>query len=69
VKELFEEVKDLFEIQANGKGIEIKFDLFNDENEWVDDIKITSDRKRVKQILLNLISNALKFTDEGFVRY
>lgn len=41
------------------KGIEIKFDYSKLENELL----IKSDIKRFQQVLLNLFSNAVKFTD------
>jgi len=47
---------------AQKKGIELS--LMMDSR--IGSIK--SDRRRVEQILLNLIGNAVKFTDEGFVR-
>jgi CheY-like chemotaxis protein len=48
---------------ANEKGI--NFNIMN----YNENISIKSDRKRIKQILINLISNAIKFTDFGTVKF
>jgi signal transduction histidine kinase len=47
---------------ADGKGLELGFEI-SPEIET-----ITGDSRRVEQILLNLISNAIKFTEKGSVR-
>ena len=36
--------------------------------ENVDDVKIISDENRLKQIILNLVSNSFKFTKSGFIK-
>ncbi|MDY6934803.1 MAG: response regulator [Spirochaetota bacterium] len=46
---------------ADEKGIELKKDIADDLP------RIESDKKRVNQILQNIIGNAIKFTDEGSV--
>jgi CheY-like chemotaxis protein len=47
---------------ANKKGLEIKLELNNSPQ------FVIGDEHRIRQILLNLVHNAIKFTDSGFVK-
>ena len=60
VVELVNEIITLFKTQAKKKMIKIKKEFEINENEGV-----RSDPTRIKQILLNLLGNAIKFTDKG----
>lgn len=57
-----EDVIDLFALQINEKKLDLFYTIEND----VPDILI-SDLIRLKQILLNLVSNAIKFTNSGYI--
>jgi PAS domain S-box-containing protein len=54
---------DTFTPQARRKGLTLFADPPGPGPDWLD-----GDPTRVRQILFNLIGNALKFTDRGFVR-
>ncbi|MEA1883507.1 MAG: response regulator [Thermotogota bacterium] len=60
-KRLFLQSIDLFKISAKEKGIEFKTNFEGLPK------KIISDPNRIKQIVDNLLGNAVKFTNEGFV--
>ena len=62
-KKLVEEVVQMYQPQAMKKGIKI----FSEIDKDIPD-KAVADPFRVKQILINLVSNAVKFTDEGYVK-
>lgn len=52
----------LLQPKAAEKGLELKYDDIAELPE-----EIISDENKLRQILLNLIGNAIKFTDEGYV--
>ncbi|CAI2382514.1 unnamed protein product [Moneuplotes crassus] len=57
------EIYEVFSLQTNGKGLELKINI----EEKLRNMPILSDKQRIKQVLMNLISNALKFTDTGSI--
>lgn len=63
VQEMLFEIKSLMENQASAKGIELIF-----ENISRLPNAVMTDSTRLRQILLNVIGNAIKFTEKGSVR-
>jgi PAS domain S-box-containing protein len=61
--DLLHEVIDLFKHQANLKNIDLSLNMCDNVPQY-----IHADSIRLKQILVNLISNALKFTSFGYIR-
>jgi len=58
---LIEEVLTSFRPQARSKGLALEFEAGPEE------VTVASDRRAVQQILMNLIHNAIKFTNHGTV--
>lgn len=63
IKLILEESIDLFRLQAQKKGLELS--LILDENMPG---SLLLDPVRFKEIMINLMGNALKFTDEGYIK-
>ena len=59
---LLHEIGDLFKAKASGRGLRFTVRSIGDLPE-----DFVTDPTRVRQILVNLVDNALKFTDEGSV--
>lgn len=62
MQDLVQDIYQLFEAQAALKGLSMTLTYPQDAPQWV-----LADATRVRQILLNLLNNAIKFTEKGFV--
>jgi len=63
LNEMIHEVSSLFKLQAHRKGLSLEVEAEPQLPETV-----YTDATRLQQVVGNLISNALKFTDEGSIR-
>ena len=62
--DLFKEIENIFGLQVRNKNLSLYFEV----EEELKHLKFQSDKQRLKQIMLNLLSNSLKFTDRGFIK-
>lgn len=62
VQEFFDNLYSIFKFMFENKGIDLKYQLA----EGIPKV-ISADEKRIKQIITNILSNALKYTREGTV--
>lgn len=64
LKQALEPIIEMFELRAHAKSIRFEVNYDFDEK-----VILLSDPLRIKQIVSNLISNAIKFTHQGEVRF
>lgn len=61
VSDLVHTVHTIMQFKAEEKGLELRKDI------QIDRLMVMGDASRLRQILINLIGNAIKFTDKGVV--
>jgi len=61
--ELLDQIAGIFEIEAQAKGLAFEADIAPSVPAYV-----FTDERRARQILINLLSNAVRYTDRGSVR-
>ena len=59
---LLHSLRDMLELKAQSKGLELRFEIDSDVPQY-----IQTDESKLRQVLINLLGNAIKFTDAGCV--
>ena len=64
IRAILKQLIDMFELQASKKGLNFHTNI----STKLPDV-VVGDKQRLRQILINLISNAIKYTETGNVRF
>ena len=62
LQEVIEEVAEITRPFASAKSLELRLAIDMDEN-----LTLEADRIRMRQVMINVVNNSIKFTDSGYV--
>lgn len=62
--EFINQIVSMFELQARNKGLDFQFKVIGELP-----ARVRADQKRLTQILINILGNAVKFTKEGSISF
>ena len=63
IQEMFEEVMSITSPLAVKKGLPLSVERDSDKK-----VEVNADRTRIKQVMINVLNNAVKFTEKGRIR-